>query len=372
MLYKDKYYEFEYFETTYTNNTNPYLEIERNEKWNQIIDKILSILEEKNIKLKSSNKTQRKILTNNLSVWIARNLMENKHSFDPFFPHKAKYNEGLIETFIDNGNLSKQEAKKVVSEINVAGECTKACKSLSKKIPEYKITKYENYLLYQSGNFKYKVFYPKHGYEKLKKNYNGSEKDLNNHVFCLFLRYKTLAGSSHQFSMETKFKDALTSNFNCRFECFASGINFHYPMYGSLFYDIEKYFGSYGSFYHIKYIKGFYIANPPYEPELLLLMVNKFITSLKESRKSLSISFGLPTWGNFRRFEPLEIATESHFKMYKRCFERGEVYWYDTLNNRKITIPSHCRFVLQNGNGKKKYSIEIFKNLVKRHWMIKK
>ena len=33
--------------------------------------------------------------------------------------------------------------------------------------------------------------------------------------------------------------------------------------------------------------------------------------------------------------------------------KRGEVYWYDRLNNKRIKIPSHCRSIVQNEKGKK-------------------
>mgnify|MGYP002701288261 CR=1 FL=1 len=76
-------------------------------------------------------------------------------------------------------------------------------------------------------------------------------------------------GNSHQFAMGISFKEALRRDYQVYFECFASAINCHYPMFGSLFYDIEKYFGSYGNFYLLKYHLGFFIANPHYETELL-------------------------------------------------------------------------------------------------------
>ena len=54
-------------------------------------------------------------------------------------------------------------------------------------------------------------------------------------------------------------------------------------MYCSLFYDIDSKFGSFGNFNLIKYQKGFFIANPPYENELLEIMVNKFEDSINKS-----------------------------------------------------------------------------------------
>ena len=34
-----------------------------------------------------------------------------------------------------------------------------------------------------------------------------------------------------------------------------------------MFYDLEKHFGSFGSFYLVRYQRGFFIANPLYATE---------------------------------------------------------------------------------------------------------
>ena len=80
-----------------------------------------------------------------------------------------------------------------------------------------------------------------------------------------------------------------------------------------MFYDIEKHFGSFGSFYLIKYIKGFYIANPPYDDLLLNKMVNKFINNISKSNEQLSFCYGLPNRGKYDKFIPLEKTKKISF-----------------------------------------------------------
>ena len=54
-------------------------------------------------------------------------------------------------------------------------------------------------------------------------------------------------------------------------------------MYCSHF-GFRKHFGSYGNFNLLEMKKGFYIANPPYEENLLKIMVDKFLSVVKEEK----------------------------------------------------------------------------------------
>ena len=369
MYYKDKNYEFEYFETTYDIEPHPYLEIVRYNLWSKIKEDISILIKKEGIKFKS-DKNEKVIISNNLAMWLARNITEGKSHKDPFFPYDAKHNNILVNNFIDLALLDKEGAIKFVNKLNLISKCNQAVKKVAKiKLPvHYKINVVKDFIIYKDSYITKKVFCPKHIYEKLKDSYDGKEENFNDLVFSILLRYDNLGGRSHQFAMETKFKDALEINFNCYFECFASAINFHYPFYCSLYYDLEKHFGSLGSFYNVKYIKGFFIANPPYEEEILNMMVDKFTDSLKESNKALSISFGLPKWGKYRKFEPLENALVSSYNSYHRCLNK-EVYWTNTLSNEKVFIPEHCRFLFQNTRGKNKFSANLFKKLIIDYWL---
>ena len=208
-------------------------------------------------------------------------------------------------------------------------------------------------------------------YEKLTRSSNMKLKRYERimKIFCLLLRYQTLMGNSHQFAMRPHFKNALRDEYGINFECFASAINVHYDRFCSLFYDIERHFGSYGSFYLMKYKRGFFIANPPYENKMLELMVLKFIESCQNTKEPLSISFGLPNWGKYAVFGAMEIVKESKFTKFVRCMKDREVEWFDRLNNIKVRIPSHCRCVIQNQAGEKEYPLDKFNDLIDKYWV---
>lgn len=366
-IYNDGNYIFEYGNITYKNKYSPYLEYKRNRMWNGIIDYIIKVINNEGIILKSRNKRIRRILTNNLSMWVASNLLENNNLLDPFFPHNAKNNDSFIKSFVFLGGISYEKALGLFNKFNLVKLCNQKIKELSDmKDKKFKVIRDKNRLFFIYKNRKIVVSCSDRLYKKLKSQYKGN--NLNSDIFCVLMRYKTLMGNGHQFAMKTEFKDSLKKHYNIYFECFASAINCYYPMYCSLFYDIEKYFGSYGSFYLIKYIKGFYIANPPYDVYLLEKMVDKFISSIKNTDKNLSISYGLPNWGKYEKFEPLEKTKSSKYLTYFNCIEDRKVEWYDVKNNIKVRIPSHCRSVIQNEKGKKKSNIKMFDKLVKNIW----
>ena len=379
-IYEDKDYKFKYKEIEYKNKTNPYLEILRYHKWNKVIDESVDILKENKITLKSSKKSLRQIVSDNLSMWISINIMKKNKLDDPIIPYNAKSNDVFIKTLVYLGKIDIKKSKDIFKQMDIVKKCNKIVKEIGKEnSKKYKNVFFsKNKLIYKSDDVTKKIPCAHKLYHHLKKRYIKkitSKEDkisFHNKIFCLLLRYKTLMGNSHQFAMNTDFKDALRKQYNINMECFASSINVHYDKYCSMFYDIEKDFGSYGNFYLIKYIKGFYIANPPYENYMLELMVQKFIDSCKESKEPLSISFGMPNWGKYDKFTAMEILEKSKYLRFKRCMKDGEVYWFDRLNNIRITIPSHCRCVVQNELGTKEHDIRKFNGLINKHWVKKK
>lgn len=376
--YKDENYEFSYPSYKYKNITNPETEILRYERFSMIKEKILKILNKENIVLKSGKKSMENIISNNLSMFIAVNLLPSISLKDPFFPNKIYYSKTLIETIknLSEKKIEHSYCKKVYEKFNLEKEFSDSIDLINK----IKKKKYYN-VIYKNNSLIYKNYYVKFPpsvkdklYKKYKKTAKGEKDKFLEICFCLLLRYKTFGGNTHQLSMEKKFKDMMKKKFNINFELFASAINSYYDFWCSLFYDIEKYFGSFGNFFHLKLIKGFYIANPPYETILLEKMTKKFIKCIEESEgsnKELSISFGLPNWGKYDKFKPLEMVKKNINVTYIRLIKNGEVWWHDDLDNNKILIPSHYKIILQNKEGEKKYNANKFEDLINKWWVKK-
>lgn len=136
-------------------------------------------------------------------------------------------------------------------------------------------------------------------FTKLKKNYSGKESMFNDLIWAILFRYQLLGSNNHQLGVKSDIMSKMNANYNLNFECFASAINSTFNHYCSIYYDIEKYFGSFGSFYNLTPIKGTFGLNPPYQKEIIEMALNKALESLEEAKKnSLDLTFiiTIPIW----------------------------------------------------------------------------
>ena len=118
-IYEDEDYKFKYNRIQYKNKTNPYLEILRYNKWNKVIDKCVNILKENKIVLKSSKKSIRQIVSDNLSMWIGINLMIKNKLDDPIIPYNAKLNDVFIKTLVYLGKIDLKKAKELFKQMDI-------------------------------------------------------------------------------------------------------------------------------------------------------------------------------------------------------------------------------------------------------------
>jgi len=140
---------------------------------------------------------------------------------------------------------------------------------------------------------------PTDEYFKLKKNYKGKESIFNDLIWTILFRYQLLGSNNHQLGVKSNIMSKLHEDYNLNFECFASAINSTFPHFCSIYYDIEKYFGSFGSFYNLIPIKGTFGLNPPYQKDIIENALNKALISLDEAKKkSLELTFiiTIPIW----------------------------------------------------------------------------
>jgi phosphorylated CTD-interacting factor 1 len=133
-------------------------------------------------------------------------------------------------------------------------------------------------------------------------------------LFCLLLRYRSLGADGFQAGLSTKTFAVLKTNYDVEFECFASPLNCTFANYGSLFPDVDSYFGSLGSFFdwnnelHSK--DGYsFEANPPFIPEIMLQMTIK-IDKMLSLNPSVPLSFVVivPIWKEVPSYSMLKSS----------------------------------------------------------------
>lgn len=119
----------------------------------------------------------------------------------------------------------------------------------------------------------------------------------NNYIFCLIYRYQYLDSRNQQLAIHSNIK-SIFNNVCVNFELFGSGINVVSDYYCSIFYDIEKLFGSQGNFFDIKLYQGIYWCNPPYINNIMedaFLKLTKFLT------KNLVFIITIPIWDEYTK-----------------------------------------------------------------------
>jgi len=128
---------------------------------------------------------------------------------------------------------------------------------------------------------------------KLKVNSNIDDK----YIFCLVFRYSYIDAENQQLAIHKKIKE-LFKIYNVNFELFGSAINVLSDYYCSLFYDIEKFFGSKGSFFDIELISGIYWCNPPYIDSIMTNVAHKII-NLINTNKNIAFILTIPVWDKY-------------------------------------------------------------------------
>ena len=148
---------------------------------------------------------------------------------------------------------------------------------------------------YEDKDYNLKIY--KNLYDRLYfkyKNNNNDMKDVNKYIYCLYFRYAYMDANNQQLAIHPNIKKLLKS-ININFELFGSGINSFSDNYCSIFYDIEKYFGSKGNFYDIEIIQGIYWCNPPYINSVMKDCAIKLINII-EKRKEVGFLITIPIW----------------------------------------------------------------------------
>lgn len=121
-------------------------------------------------------------------------------------------------------------------------------------------------------------------------------------LYCLLARYEALKGAGYQCALPgMAFDAAADCGLGTTVECFASPLNCRYERFCSAFPDIERRFGSLGSFFDgssFDPFEGSFEANPPFVPETMIAMGKKLERLLADpGRGPLSFLVVVPAWG---------------------------------------------------------------------------
>lgn len=216
---------------------------------------------------------------------------------------------------------------------------------------------------------------PKKEYSKLETLYINQKKktDLDWYICILLTRYKYYgyvqegiclsAGDVYSFIQQKNLSDKTL-------EAFAGTINSNLPMYCSLFYDIEKYFGSRGSFFK-KNDECFNIivSNPPYISVIIDESSDVLLSKL-DTCDSLTVIVVIPDWRSEEEFtldKNVQISLKDHIqtrqqtaykgytklrqsKHFRKVLSVGDYNYYNFFKDSYKSIRDNTLFVLLDNN----------------------
>ena len=133
-------------------------------------------------------------------------------------------------------------------------------------------------------------------YEKLSSIYSGPKEMIDPYIWAILFRYQLLGSNNHQLAVSSGIMMKLHEDYKLNFECFASAINNTFNNFCSIYYDLERYFGSNGSFFNIAPKSGTFGFNPPYQKEIIEIGVKKLFTFLEQTNDFLQFIITIPVW----------------------------------------------------------------------------
>jgi hypothetical protein len=277
----------------------------------------------------SIKKSYFRTLTNLLSSWILYLYIDYDYSSDYFFPTNyndtssientlrdfCKYDSNIINIDYKINKVVTNLKKCYKNQLNLLEEYsksdlyknTKYKYHINKKIVTIKNLNYWKFNIKIPFNLKDKklnnildnILLPVQEYNKLINNYNGPKNKEDDIIWCIIFRYQLLSSNNHQLGVLPNIMKKMNTDFNLNFECYASSINSTFTNYCSIYWDLEKYFGSIGSFNSLIPIKGTFGVNPPYQKEIIENCLKKILNILETSDNNLTFIITIPIWDNY-------------------------------------------------------------------------
>jgi len=226
-------------------------------------------------------------------------------------------------------------------------------------------------------------------YERLKEMFVGNKELADFWICILLLRYEYYGSLLEGINLSVNTLYDIAKKYydeNTLLEAFAGSLNSNLKNYCSVFYDIEKYFGSKGSFFKMGDQLANYkmiISNPPYISEVMLDTAKKFI-KLLESPNEISIIHVMPDWRNYKQYnldKKIQITINEikqkrytvdypeYDTLHKSCFVKyifsiGNYEYYDFFSDSKRTIGKINTLIILLSNAKNNEHIEKIKDLL--------
>lgn len=301
-------------------------------------------------------------------------LQKLKEKFLSYYNNPTNFNRWLL--------ANDEELKKILTYAHKEQYYTELIKfrdelksqpqqQLNYKIHHLNSKKY-NYLTICLNKVKIRI--NKDIYAKL---YNRNKNDKE--VACILLEYEIFEEPDSIRNMQGSLPDSIFDyliSIGIEYELFASPFFNHMTKFCSAF-EIDKKFGSSGSFFDLKITGNKFFAQgaPPNGEEFLELVLNKIMEIIDIPNLDFLIILFLPDWHDYQPYNTLMNFIKKKNYMCKWVAVPKNTQIYETKHIYKkmeyITIPNSARIYILT-NQKNINSDIIFNNIINQYKLIKK
>jgi hypothetical protein len=308
--------------------------------------------------------------------WLMNNT--NNSLRDPILPlniTKINNTQFIGDIKYNYPNISPNDIDNIIRWVNLPIVCNNIWKSIQiykKSINDDTVIHKEHkniFIVLSLNNTNYNAKIPEILYNKIvKKLYsnNISIDIINSFIYCLLIRYNTLDSSNQQLANNPAFYNYLNKHYGVNFELFASGLNSFFPNFCSLYPDLEYVLGSNGNFNNIILNKGFYVANPPFDEQIVLNMTKRLFYFLRKSNDELTFFITIPS--DWNDFAGLQLIKNSPFLTFYRVIPKNKAKYFN-YNTNKFIFPCSVAFILlQNIKGRELHNLHKFDKVIDKFY----
>lgn len=341
---------------------HPKLEVKRKKLIEKLFKKFYDIC------IKYDNSIKKHKTDTYITLFCWKNLTD----IDPVIPYRSSTNNYDYEQLKVDIKTLGLDPDKILEELNIPKLLKRYMKKFHKvyksidKNKKINIKNEHNKLTYKKI---YSVEYTDTIKNKFNKFYDGKyEKDKHILYFCILYRYSILSAGNQQLAMASNIKQDFKNDFNIDIELYGSCINRYYSNYCSLFYDIEKYFGSLGNFNDIKPVRGMSFANPPFDEDIMAhtsKMMVSWLDEAEKNKKPLGFVMTVPVWDaktqrkiakicnirnvtDIEKYECRDILYASKYLYKEYVFCKKDFPYYIFTENRFIYASNTYMFIVKN------------------------
>lgn len=343
-------YQFDVPKYIYTTSLiHPSLELYRYQLMNQLIATINSTIKTKYPKVTISIRKIRQYMAQFIMTVISSRTKSNViHLDDGLFNH---FETQQLASFYDDLNYNCNKRVFTIDVLNIKQQIDNILASIAAFTPvTTRIYKFASnkFMFTKAILDKFDLTVLTDGLvvddeiiDKNRMKYTGPKDSFLDYLLCCLIRYHCLGSGANQFVVDLDYKRQLREVCGVDFECFASCLNRFYDNYCSMFYDIEQYFGSSGSFMGLTIQQGFYFANPPYDAGLMQDMYAKVRQSLA-SAKPVGFIISIPKWKDYQL--ETQINNDELYITRQLKYE----YFINPSDKTKALIPPYLSYLFLN------------------------